>query len=133
MLTESPCTSEKNFNVKETGSQNFALSVSPLKEGKHHFRHFGVLALKRVSIFLPSPRPTASASNLINSAKFDGAAGSAIKKNINIIWDVIYRCNQLKLKYVPNNSYDQPLFSWFERVLIELSVRAFGGERIRND
>lgn len=133
MLTESPCTSEKNFNVKETGSQNFALSVSPLKEGKHHFRHFGVLALKRVSIFLPSPRPTASASNLINSAKFDGAAGSAIKKNINIIWDVIYRCNQIKLKYVPNNSYDKPLFSWFERVLIQLSVRAFGGERIRND
>ena len=133
MLTESPCTSEKNFNVKETGSQSFALSVSPLKEGKHHFRHFGVLALKRLSIFLPSPRPTASASNLINSAKFDGAAGSAIKKNINIIWDVIYRCNQIKLKYVPNNSYDKPLFSWFERVLIQLSVRAFGGERIRND
>ena len=89
MLTESPCTREKNFNVKETGSQNFALSFPPLKEGKQHFRHYRVLALKVVSIFLPSPKPNASASNLINSAKFDGAAGSAIKKNSNIIWDAI--------------------------------------------
>ena len=77
------------LNVKETGSQNFALSFSPLKEGKQHFRHFRVLALKVVSIFLPSPKPNASTSNLINSAKFDGAAGSEIKKNSNVIWDAI--------------------------------------------
>ena len=51
--------------------------------------HFRVLSLKGVSIFLPSPKPNASASNLINAAKFDGAAGSEIKKNINIIWDAI--------------------------------------------
>ena len=72
------------LNVKETGSQNFALSFSP-----QHFRHFRVLALKVVSIFLPSPKPNASTSNLINSAKFDGAAGSEIKKNSNVIWDAI--------------------------------------------
>lgn len=84
MLTECPCTSEKNFNVKQTGSQNFALSDSSLKESV-----ISMFWFKKVVNFLPRPKPNAAASHLINSAKFAGAAGSAIKKNIDIIWDVI--------------------------------------------